>query len=107
MDRQSDTTLREEQAPVAPAEYSARAEAPAPAQPAPRGFRAFLRRRGTRRLLMWGVPLLVILIGGYAYLTGGRYISTDDAYVKSGMVTISADVAGRVTEIAVKENQRV
>jgi membrane fusion protein (multidrug efflux system) len=75
--------------------------------PRRRGFRQLLRKRGARRLLMWGVPLLIVLVGGYSYLTGGRYVSTDDAYVKAGIVTISPDVAGRVETIAVKENQHV
>ena len=108
MDRQSETALREESAPEAPppAEAAAR-NGVAVAEPAPRGWRAALRRRGTRRLLMWGVPLLIVLAGGYVYLTGGRYVATDDAYVKAGTVTVSADVAGRVIAIDVKENQRV
>ncbi|MCW5772755.1 MAG: HlyD family secretion protein [Rhodospirillaceae bacterium] len=66
-----------------------------------------MRRRGFKRALMWGVPLLVVLWGAYAYLTGGRYVSTDDAYVKAGIVTVSSDVAGRVVAVAVKENQHV
>ncbi|MFO0986222.1 MAG: HlyD family secretion protein [Alphaproteobacteria bacterium] len=102
MDRQPETALREGGTP---------AEAPPAAQGAPLaargGWRALLGRRGPRRLVMWGVPLLIVVAGGYAYLTGGRYVSTDDAYVKSGMVTISADVAGRVIEIGVKDSQRV
>ena len=77
------------------------------ARPRARGWRALLQRRGPRRLLMWGVPLLIVLAGSYVYLTGGRYVSTDDAYVKAGMVTVSADVAGRVVEIDVRENQPV
>src|SRR5262249_43031704 len=40
-------------------------------------------------------------------LTGGRYLSTDDAYVQAARVQVSTDVAGRVVEIGVKDNQRV
>ncbi len=105
MDRQGETSLRDESAPA----VTPRPAPPAMAAPvaARGGWRAVLRRRGPRRIIMWGVPLLIVLAGGYAYLTGGRYVSTDDAYVKAGMVTVSADVAGRVTEIAVKDSQRV
>ena len=104
MDRQPDTALRENGAPAETPALAAARSAPPRAR---RSWHALLRRRGPRRLLMWGVPLLIVLAGGYMYLTGGRYVSTDDAYVKSGMVTISADVAGRVTDIAVKDSQRV
>ena len=41
------------------------------------------------------------------YTTGGRYVVTENAYVKSDVITISADVSGRVTDVAVEENQRV
>jgi membrane fusion protein (multidrug efflux system) len=105
MDRQGETSLREDSAPAAlPRPAPLQMAAPAATRG---GWRAVLRRRGPRRIIMWGVPLLIVLAGGYAYLTGGRYVSTDDAYVKAGMVTVSADVAGRVTEIAVKDSQRV
>jgi membrane fusion protein (multidrug efflux system) len=52
-------------------------------------------------------PLVVLLIGGYIYLFGGRYESTDDARIRAAQVNISSNVAGRVTEIAVHENQVV
>ena len=42
-------------------------------------MRRSLRKPRWRRVLMWGVPLAVVLIGGYLYVTGGRYVSTDDA----------------------------
>ncbi len=63
------------------------------------------------RRLRWALlvlgPLLVLAIGLYLYLAGGRYVSTDNAYVKADKVTISADVAGRVIEVAVHENEAV
>jgi membrane fusion protein (multidrug efflux system) len=66
-----------------------------------------LRRRLLRLLLMIVLPLVVVVAGGWWYLTSGRYVSTDDAYVRSDMVMISADVGGRVTEVAVSDNQKV
>src|SRR5262249_9326843 len=41
------------------------------------------------------------------WLTGGRIVSTDDAYVKADKIIVSADVAGRVDQILVRENQLV
>src|SRR5258708_31716248 len=57
--------------------------------------------------LMLLAPLLVLLIAGYFYLFGGRYVSTDDAYVRVAQVNISSNVAGRVTELLVHDNQPV
>ena len=43
-----------------------------------------------RRPLMIGGPLLVIVVAAYFYITGGRYESTDDAYVRAAQVSISS-----------------
>ena len=66
------------------------------------------RKRGPLRLiLMLSVPLLLLLVGGYFYLTSGRYVSTDNAYVQQDMVSVAPEVQGVVTEVFVRENQRV
>jgi membrane fusion protein (multidrug efflux system) len=52
-------------------------------------------------------PLALLAGGAYFYLTGGRYQSTDDAYLQAAMVSISSNVAGRVSEIDVRDNQAV
>jgi membrane fusion protein (multidrug efflux system) len=65
------------------------------------------RRRRLRLLLMLGGPLLLLLVGGYVYVTGGRYVSTDDAYIEAARVSVSAQVSGQVTEVAVHDNQPV
>ena len=72
---------------------------------------ARLRRRPLRQrlrlpLMLLG-PLLVLLVAGYWYLTGGRYVSTDDAYVEAARVAIVPAVSGRVAKIEVRDNQRV
>jgi membrane fusion protein (multidrug efflux system) len=43
----------------------------------------------------------------FVYATGGRYISTDDAYVHAGKLTVATDVSGIVANVAVKESQQV
>jgi membrane fusion protein (multidrug efflux system) len=68
--------------------------------------RRSLRQR-VRLPLMLAGPLVVLLVGGYWYLTGGRYVSTDDAYVQGARIAISTDVAGRVVGIDVRDNDRV
>ncbi|MEM9356857.1 MAG: HlyD family secretion protein [Pseudomonadota bacterium] len=52
-------------------------------------------------------PVLAIALGMYLYLGGGRYISTDNAYIKSDKIAVSADISGRVKEVFVKANQIV
>ena len=44
------------------------------------------RKRPWRLILMLSVPLILLAIGGYMWLTSGRYVSTDNAYVQQDMV---------------------
>jgi membrane fusion protein (multidrug efflux system) len=60
-----------------------------------------------RRILLIGGPVLVLLAVTFFYLTGGRYVSTDDAYVQAARVDISAEVSGRVLQVNVRDNQQV
>lgn len=68
---------------------------------------AVKQRRWGRIALIAIVPLLIAAVAGYFYLTGGRYISTDNAYVQQDTISISPDVSGRIVQVNVKENQRV
>ena len=63
-------------------------------------------RPWTRRTLFALLPLALIG-GGYWYVTGGRVMSTDDAYVEADKVGLSTDVSGIVKTVAVVENQKV
>ncbi len=65
------------------------------------------RARWLRLLLMVALPLAVIVGGGWWYLTSGRYVSTDDAYVQADTVAVSSDVPGRVVAVEVHDNQYV
>lgn len=65
------------------------------------------KRSSARLLLMIAVPAVLIGGGAYFWLTGGRYIDTDNAYIQQPKVSLSADVAGRIISVAVKENQLV
>src|SRR4051812_14969744 len=66
----------------------------------------FLRRY--RRTLLLVVLPLVAAIGGFVfYLNGGRYVTTDDAYVGAQKVLITPDISGKIVKIVVKEGQQV
>src|SRR6202789_1293273 len=57
--------------------------------------------------LMVLAPIVVIAAAAYFYITGGRYQSTDDAYTQAATVSISSNIAGRVREIDVHDNEIV
>jgi membrane fusion protein (multidrug efflux system) len=65
------------------------------------------QRRGLRRTLMLAAPVVVLIGALYFYLTGGRYESTENASLQTGMVAVSASVSGKVVSIEVTENQLV
>jgi membrane fusion protein, multidrug efflux system len=71
------------------------------------GWRALLRTRWLRLLLMFTLPVVIVIAGTGWYLASGRYVSTDDAYVQADTVAVSSDVAGRVVAVEVKDNQHV
>jgi membrane fusion protein, multidrug efflux system len=65
------------------------------------------RRRLVRSTLLVLGPLVVIVGAVYVYLTTGRFVSTDNAYVKSDVGIVSALISGPIVEVAVRENQPV
>jgi len=75
-------------------------------RPAILGRRRSWRQRLRLPLMLLG-PIVVLLAAGWWYLTTGRYVSTDDAYVQAARVSISTDVSGRVAQINVRDNERV
>lgn len=60
-----------------------------------------------RRRWLFALLPVVLLIGGYFYVTGGTVMSTDNAYVQAAMVGVSTDVSGIVKEVDVHDNQTV
>jgi membrane fusion protein (multidrug efflux system) len=64
-------------------------------------------RRWVRLLLMVVVPLLAGAVGMGVWLGGGRHIETDNAYVKADKIPVSAEIAGTVRTVLVRENQTV
>jgi membrane fusion protein, multidrug efflux system len=68
-------------------------------------------RKSRRQLVRWalliGGPVLVIAAVGWFWLTGGRYVSTDNAYVQADTVQVATDVGGLVKDIRVGDDQHV
>jgi membrane fusion protein, multidrug efflux system len=69
------------------------------------------RRRELRRLLR---PLLmlggiaIVIVGSLVFwISGGRVVSIDNAYVRSAKESLSTDISGIVLQVPVQEGQRV
>ena len=65
------------------------------------------RLAGLRLPLLLAAPIIVLVAALYFYLSGGRYESTDNAYLQSGQVAVTSSASGQVTEVLVHENQMV
>ncbi len=100
----SDKTLKIVPAPDAKTAPAAAPEAKseAPAKAAPRAGRKRLRM-----MLLVVLPLIALVGGSIFYLMGGRYISTDNAYVGAQKVLITPDISGKIIHISVIEGQHV
>jgi membrane fusion protein, multidrug efflux system len=64
-------------------------------------------RRPWLRWALFALLPLALIAGAYGYVTGGKVMSTDNAYVEADKVGISTDVSGIVKEIDVTNNQQV
>jgi membrane fusion protein (multidrug efflux system) len=65
------------------------------------------KRNWLRTFLMLVVPALLILGGGYYWLTSGGSVSTDDAQIKQDIVSVSPQVNGQVVQVFVRNGMHV
>ena len=77
------------------------------AEPMPMRPRRRWGRTVLRLILLVAIPAGAIVAGGYWYQATGRYVTTENAYVKAHVIAVSPNIDGRVTDVFVKENQRV
>ena len=64
-------------------------------------------RFALRTVLLVLVPLAAAAIGIYIYAESGRYVTTENAYIKSNIIAISSDVSGRVEWVGVEDSTLV
>jgi len=64
------------------------------------------KSRLRRIAMVWGVAV-VVGVSLTLWLTGGRYVSTDDSYVHAAKLMVSTDVSGLVKDVDVREGQTV
>lgn len=66
-----------------------------------------MRRSLIRLVLMVLVPIGAAIGGTQYYMSTLRYVTTENAYVKSTVVAISSEVTGRIDRLSAHENKRV
>jgi membrane fusion protein, multidrug efflux system len=88
---------------IKPVDPSRRPEAKAAAgDPRPRPA-----RNQRHRWALFALLPIALVGGAYWYVIGGRFMSTDDAYVDADKVGVSTDVSGIVQDVDVRDNQHV
>lgn len=63
-----------------------------------------MSKKAKNNLLVWAGPLVIAVIGIWVYLQSGRFIETDNAYLKANKVSISSEISGKVVEVMVGDN---
>ena len=58
-------------------------------------------------MALFGVPALVLAGALMFWLQGGRYASTENAFVKADIAQIASEVAGRIVEVRVRDHATV
>jgi membrane fusion protein (multidrug efflux system) len=56
---------------------------------------------------MWLLPAIVLAVSLFIWLSAGRTVTTDNAYVKGDRAQIATELSGLIVEVPVQENQRV
>jgi membrane fusion protein, multidrug efflux system len=83
---------------------------PPPAAPPPAAEKPIVvkKKRGTGRFVMLVViPLAALALGFSWWLSSGRYVSTDNAYVGANKSLIAPQVTGAIAAVHVVEGQKV
>lgn len=52
-------------------------------------------------------PIVIAGVSAWLYLHGGRIVTTDNAYIKANISTVSSEISGKVIDVKVQDNQVV
>ena len=66
-----------------------------------------MTNRWVRPVLLIGVPTLAVIGALAVWLWGGRYVTTENAYVKADIARVAAEVTGLVKDVLVKDHARI
>lgn len=75
---------------------------PLPPKPRRRWIRSLFRL-----VLLTGIAVLAFRAGAWWYAETGRYVTTENAYVKAPVIAVSPNIDGRAIEVRVGDNQAV
>lgn len=67
-------------------------------------LRALLARRYGRALLVYGIPVLAAVAALGFWLSGGRYATTENAFVKTDIVQIASEIQGRILDLEIRDH---
>ncbi len=73
----------------------------------PRVGKRTLPKVSLRQGLMAGGVLVVAIVSAVLWMTGGRYVSTDNAYIRAPKLMVATDISGVVSHVDVREGQAV
>lgn len=65
------------------------------------------KKKRLRRFLMVLGPLAVAVVVAFVYAFSGRYVSTDNSYVKANKIMVSPEVSGVIRSVEAADNQPV
>lgn len=63
--------------------------------------------KARRLILLVVIPAIAAIAGLAFYLSGGRYMTTDNAYVGAQKVLVTPDISGKIARVVVQEGERV
>jgi len=66
-----------------------------------------MSKRVLRPILLILVPCLAVVGAVMVWLWGGRYVTTENAYIKADIARVAAEVTGRVQKVLVNDHAKV
>lgn len=64
-------------------------------------------KKSLRNLLMSLGVLVALVVAGWLYFSSGRYMETDNAYIRADIISIAPNISGTIIDVPVKDNQQV
>jgi len=60
-----------------------------------------------RFILLIVIPTLIVLLSIGFYYSLGRYVKTENAYIKAPIISIQSQISGRIVDVYIEDNQNV
>ena len=60
-----------------------------------------------RFILLIVIPTLIVLLSIGFYYSLGRYVKTENAYIKAPIISIQSQISGRIEDVYIEDNQNV